>query len=203
MPLQTQSASLLPGQENLLVPQQSKTVSFQTPAAAAKKSKTTGRRAFGDISNRKLQQSSQFKSEVTKPAQSTKPSIRLERKASASAKSNTAPKQQQAKPSSTSTTTKSTKKIKHQVYESIELPYGPTGSELDELYDSDGHVSVCSMEKEGILFSRRDTAALFREGMVQRRKEDDQFLESMKKSMDDDSAALACQDGTCVCVCLV
>ena len=202
MPLQTQSASLLPGQENLLVPQRSKTVSFQTPAAAAKKSKTTGRRAFGDISNRKQQQqqqSSQFKSEVTKPSQSTKPSIRLERKPSASAKSNTAPKQQQAKPSSTSTK-KFTQKSKRQVYESIELPYGPTGSELDELYDSDGHVSVCSMEKEGVLFSRRDTAALFREGMMQRRKEDDQFLESMKKSMDDDNAALACQDGTCVCL---
>ena len=198
MPLQTQSASNLPaGQENLLVPHRSsKTVSFQTPAAASKKSKTTGRRAFGDISNRKQQQQrpSQSKAEVTKPLQSNKPSIRLERKPSA--KTTSAPKPQKAKASSASAA-KSTQKVKDEVYESIELPYGLTGSELDELYDSDGHVSVCSMEKEGVLFTRRDTAALFRQGMAERRKQEDEFLTTTwKKAMEDEQAALARNDGT-------
>lgn len=177
-----------------MVPQRStKTVSFQTPAAVAKKSKTTGRRAFGDISNRKQQQQSQSKPEVTKPSQSNKPSIQLERKPSTSA-----PKQAKA---SSASTTKSSQKAKREVYESIEIPYGPTGSELDELYDSDDHVSVCSMEKQGFVFSRRDTAALFRQGMIERRKEEEEFLASTCKSMEDANATLAREDGTFVLDC--
>ena len=187
MPLQTQSAALLPAQENL-VQRSTKAVSFQTPGGAANKnSKTAGRRAFGDISNRKQSRPQSSKPEVTKPSQSKAASVRLERKPSASA-----PK------AKASLSTKSTQKAKRKVYEEIERPYGPTGSQLDELYDSDGHHSVCSMEKEGFVFTRRDVADLLRQGMKERREDEDKFLESTWKSMDDDNAAFVRQDGTSV-----
>ena len=181
MPLQTQSAAMFPAQENL-VQRSNKTVNFQTPGGAVNKStKTTGRRAFGDISNRKQSQPQSSKNEVTKPSQSKAASIRLERKPSASVP--------RAKASSS---TKSMQKTKHEVYEEIERPYGLLGSQLDELYDSDGHVSVCSMEKEGFVFTPRDIADLLRQGMKERKVEEDKFLESM----DNYNAALARQDGT-------
>ena len=193
MPLQMQPTAFLPGQENLVHHQQSqsqqlrtnKTVSFQTPAAAGKKSKSTTRRAFGDISNKKqpLQQSASHPQKpgvVTKPSQSK---VRLELKPSTSA----------AKAKTVSTTkSKSSQKAKRQVYDSPERPYGLTGKELDELYDSDDHISVCSMEKEGFLFSRSEASSMIRQAMDRRRQEEQAYFESLLK---DERAELARIDG--------
>jgi len=51
---------------------------------------------------------------------------------------------------------------------------------------------VCSMEKEGFVFTPRDIADLLRQGMKERKVEEDEFLESMEKY----NAALTRQDGT-------
>ena len=194
MPLQMQSGGLLPGQDNNLLPQaRHKSVSFQTPADATKKSKTTGRRAFGDISNRKQSnQSAQQNTGLHKPTNNNnKPSVRVERQPAS------------VKKPQASTNVRSSQNPKEDVYESIELPYGPTGRELDEMYDSDGHVSVCSMEKEGYVFSRQETASMIRRAMNERRKEEQNYSQALWENVHAENLALLHQDGTCACACLL
>jgi hypothetical protein len=197
MPLQMQSSGLLPGHENNLQ-QRVKSVSFHTPAAKAnsKKSKATGRRAFGDISNRKPTDHSAHQQKaggadvsVTKPAANKSASVRIERKPSTSVKK---PK---AVTTATSKTRSEQKAQKEVEYESIERPYGLTGRELEELYDSDDHISVCSMEKEGFVVSRAETVSLIRQAMIQRRENQSKHLEEVWQKMQDETLAMIQRDG--------
>lgn len=200
MPLQMMnSGGLLPAQENIQQHRSTKTVSFQTPATT-KQTKTTGRRAFGDISNRKQQQQQQPSSQkngggggdVTKASQQ-KPSVVLERKPAATT---TTPGVSKAKSSLSVQQKQQSRSSKREVvYESIERPYGPTGRQLDELYGSDDEISVCSLEKEGVILTQSEKAAMLREAMNRRNEEDEKYLQATMKQLDEQLHVLARQDG--------
>jgi hypothetical protein len=169
-----------PAQEN--VPR--KAVSFATPGAKAAGTKTTGRRAFGDISNRKAsvtQQNAAAKAGgVTQTPAVVKPAVRLERK-----------------PLATTRAPKSSAKREAVMLEPIEVPYGPTGRQLLELYDSDDDAfSMTSLEKEGGLLTRADREALMRDAAVQHRVAAREHLSLVGKHLAEETLALARRDGT-------
>jgi hypothetical protein len=166
-----------------------KAVSFATPGGAVAKptagNKTTGRRAFGDISNRKAsvtQHNASAKAGgVTQTPAVVKPTVRLEQKQSAASA---------AKP-------KSSVKQHAVMLEPIEVPYGPTGRQLLEMYDSDDDdFSMTSLEKEGGLLTRQDREAMMRDAAVQYRQAEREHLNLVETRIEEDNMALARRDGT-------
>jgi hypothetical protein len=171
MPLQMHQATRLPAQENVV----RKAVSFATPGAVAKPGggNKTGRRAFGDISNRKSSVTQQNTGAAAKTPAVVKPqsTVRVESKPAASS-------------------------VKRQaVIEPIEIAYGPTGRQLMELYDSDDEFSITSIEKEGGLLTRPEREALLRQAAVQSRQAEQEHRALLWKRMEDETIALARRDG--------